>query len=165
MPTFVYYRTPTRCPRSSSCAAPSASSPSSGSSQKFRRLRQLAGARDAATCARYQSLCERKRKNFVPWPVAGYCYIRERWSSSYLIGIASDEPIGKRPQYENIFFSHAVDLKIIKSSSLLPAAKPTGHRTVKVVVVVGGLLWGHELEGRPKVKVKVDWTLPLTSRP
>ena len=37
------------------------------------------------------------------------------------------------------FFSHAVDLKIIKSSSLLPAAKPTGHRTVKVVVVVGGL--------------------------
>ncbi len=73
--------------------------------------------------------------------MAGYCYIRERLSSSYLIGIASDdEPIGKRPQYENIFFSHAVDLKIIKSSSLLPAAKPTGHRTVKVVVVVGGLL-------------------------
>ncbi len=26
----------------------------------------ISRARDAATCARYQSLCERKRKNFVP---------------------------------------------------------------------------------------------------
>ncbi len=45
-------------------------------------------------------------------------------------------------------------VRLQKDISFLPAAKPSGHRMVRVVVVVGGgLLWGHDLEDRPKVKV------------
>ena len=42
----------------------------------------------------------------------------------------------------------------------LPAAKPTGHRTVRVVVVVvGGLLWGHDLKGRPDQRSRSRFSL------
>ncbi len=47
--------------------------------------------------------------------------------------------------------------------AFLPAAKPTGHRTVRVVVVVvvvgggGGLLWGHDL------KSKVNFFLSMSN--
>ncbi len=43
----------------------------------------------------------------------------------------------------------------------LPAAKPIGHRKVRIVVVVvgGGLLWGNDLEGKPKVRVNLWFAL------
>ena len=42
--------------------------------------------------------------------------------------------------------------KLHVRSDFLPAAKPTGHRTVRVVVVVGGgLLGGHDLKIQGKL--------------
>ncbi len=60
--------------------------------------------------------------------------------------------------------------KVTINVFFLPAAEPTGHRTVRVVVVVvvvvvGGLLWGHDLKGRPKVKVNSRSTKPFCSLP
>ncbi len=39
----------------------------------------------------------------------------------------------------------------------LPAAKPTGHRTVRVVVVGGDYFEVTTLKGRPMVKVNFFW--------
>ena len=67
----------------------------------------------------------------------------------------------KMIKYDAFFFvgqgtaAHSVPIELLEQW-FLPAAKPSGHRTVRVVVVavVGwGLLWGHDLKGRPKVKV------------
>ncbi len=48
----------------------------------------------------------------------------------------------------------------------LLSTRQTGHRTVRVVVVGGGwLLWGHDLEGRPKVKVNLFFACLASSSP
>ncbi len=104
-----------------------------------------------------------------------------RWSGSSDLHPGSNETWGgreergtrkveKRYQFVRLFFcswrrrGSFFSLEGQKDSDLvppveihphfLPAAKPTGHRTVRVVVVVvvvvgGGLLWGHDLRGRP----------------